>query len=56
MEWAKDHGIHVELIQSGKPHQNASVERFNRTVRYEWLIQYHWASLTQVQDYATSWM
>jgi putative transposase len=56
MEWAKDRGIHIEFIQPGNPQQNAYVERFNRTVRYEWLSQYHWASLAQVQDYATTWM
>jgi putative transposase len=43
MDWAKDHGIHVEFIQPGNPQQYAYVDRFNRTVRYEWLSQYHWA-------------
>ena len=43
MEWAKDCGIHIELIQPGNPQQNAYVERFNRTLRYVWLSQYHWA-------------
>ena len=56
MDWAKDGGIHNEFIQPGNPQQNAYVERFNRTVRYECLSQYHWASLAQVQDYATAWM
>ena len=56
MKWAKDRGIHIEVIQPGNPQQNAYVERFNRTVRYEWLSQYHWASLAQVQDHATAWM
>ena len=27
-EWAKDRGIHIELIQPGNPQQNAYVERF----------------------------
>ncbi len=35
MEWAKERGIHIEFIQPGNPQQNAYVERFNRTVRYE---------------------
>jgi putative transposase len=56
MEWAKDRGIHIEFIQPGNPQQNAYVERFNRTVRYEWLSQYHWASIAEVQDHATAWM
>jgi len=32
------------------------VERFNRTVRYEWLSQYHWDTLEDVQQTATEWM
>ncbi|MES2401959.1 MAG: integrase core domain-containing protein, partial [Pseudomonadota bacterium] len=28
----------------------------NRTVRYEWLSQYHWRNLDEVRDYATQWM
>ncbi len=55
-EWAKASGIKLEYIQPGKPQQNAYIERFNRTARYEWLSQYQWDSLEQVQDYATQWM
>ena len=33
-----------------------SSERFNRTVRYEWLSQYHWSDLEEVRLYATDWM
>jgi putative transposase len=40
----------------GKLQQNAYVERFNRTVRYEWLSQYYWSSIEEVQDFATQWM
>ncbi|KVA53009.1 hypothetical protein WI61_24880 [Burkholderia cepacia] len=29
---------------------------FNRTVRYEWLSQYHWEDLDHVQRFATDWM
>ena len=54
--WAKDWGIRFEYIQPGKPQQNAYVERFNRTVRYEWLSQYYWSSIEEVQDLATQWM
>lgn len=35
--WAKNMGIWLDYIQPGNPKQNAYVERFNRTVRYEWL-------------------
>ena len=55
-EWACEMGIRIEYIQPGNPQQNAYVERFNRTVRYEWLSQYYWNSLSEVQDFATHWM
>ncbi|WP_346825015.1 IS3 family transposase (plasmid) [Ralstonia solanacearum] len=54
--WAQANGIKLEYIQPGKPQQNAYVERFNRTVRYEWLSQYHWGDLEHVQRFATDWM
>jgi len=46
----------TEFIQPRTPQRNAYIERFNRTVRYEWLGQYHWSSLEEVQDHATQWM
>jgi putative transposase len=55
-DWAREWGIQIEYIQPGKPQQNAYVERFNRTVRYEWLSQYCWSSIEEVQDFATKWM
>ena len=48
--WAEQWHIRMDYIQPGKPQQNAYVERFNRTVRYEWLSQYHWADLGTSQD------
>ena len=36
-QWAQNRSIRLEYIEPGKPQQNAYVERFNRTVRYEWL-------------------
>ena len=56
MEWATKHQIHIQHIQPGKPQQNAYVERFNRTVRYEWLSQHYWESINEVQEFATQWM
>jgi putative transposase len=54
--WAQQNGIRIEYIQPGKPQQNAYVERFNRTVRYEWLSQYYWKDLNEIQLFATQWM
>ena len=33
-------GITVRHIQPGQPQQNAHIERYNSTVRHEWLDQY----------------
>jgi putative transposase len=54
--WTKEWGIRFEYIQLGKPQQNAYVERFNKTARYEWLSQYDCSSIKEVQDFATKWM
>lgn len=54
--WAARRRIRIDYIHPGKPQQNAYVERFNRTVRYEWLSQYYWKELEVVQLFATRWM
>ena len=53
--WADRKGIRLDYIQPGKPQQNAYVERYNRTVRYEWLSQYYWEDLDEVRLFATQW-
>jgi putative transposase len=55
-EWASEHKITLLFIQPGNPQQNAYVERFNRTVRYDWLSQYIFETINQVQDAATKWL
>ena len=54
--WAKSRGIRLDFIQPGKPQQNAYIERFNRTVRYDWLAQYLFANIDEVQAAATQWL
>jgi len=54
--WAEQKGIEIRYIQPGKPQQNAYVERYNRTVRYDWLSHYKFDSVTEVQDFATRWL
>jgi putative transposase len=56
LDWAKDKDIKIEHIQPGKPQQNAYVERYNRTVRYDWLSHYLFESIQEVQDFATRWL
>ena len=56
MEWAENRGITLSYIQPGKPQQNAFVERYNRTVRHEWLNLYIFESIEEVQQIATEWL
>jgi len=54
--WAEKQGIAIQHIQPGQPQQNAYVERYNRTVRHEWLDQYIIESIEEAQDQATQWL
>ena len=56
LSWAEDRGIAIQHIQPGKPQQNAYIERYNRTVRHEWLGQYNFTTVSEVQDHATQWL
>jgi len=53
---AETHGIGLQHIQPGKPQQNAYVERYNRTVRHEWLGQILFETIAEVHDHATEWL
>jgi len=54
--WAQRQGIALIYIQPGKPQQNAYIERYNRTVRTEWLGQYIWNTIEEVRQHATRWL
>jgi putative transposase len=56
LAWAEKRGISIQYIQPGKPQQNAYVERYNRTVRHEWLDQNIIDSIEEAQDFATQWL
>ena len=56
LKWATNNDIKIEFIQPGKPQQNAYVERYNRTVRYEWLSQNIFENIEEVQEMATKWL
>jgi len=55
-EWANAKEIKLAYIQPGQLQQNAYIERFNRTARDEWLAQFAWDDLNQVQHAAMQWM
>jgi|GEM_PF-2685083 len=46
----------LNFIQLGKPQKNAYVERFNRTLRYDWLNQYIFETIEDVQHAAIEWL
>ena len=56
MKWAEKQGVAILHIQPGQPQQNAYIERYNRTVRHEWLDQYIIESIQEAQDHATQWL
>ena len=56
VEWANRNQITLMYIQPGKPTQNAYIERFNRTVRHEWLDLHQFTSVAHAQLLATQWL
>jgi putative transposase len=56
VDWANEHRITLLYIQPGKPTQNAYIERFNRTVRHEWLDMHQFESIAHAQLLATQWL
>lgn len=55
-DWAKQKDIELIYTQPGNPQQNAYIERYNRTVRYEWLSCDLFESIAEVQETATHWL
>ena len=56
VDWANERQITLMYIQPGKPTQNAYIERFNRTVRHEWLDMHLFESIEHAQSLATAWL
>ena len=54
-KWTRQHQITLIFIQPGKPTQNALIERFNRTVRQEWMELNSFKSIEHAQEVATEW-
>ena len=55
-DWARSQGVTILYIQPGNPQQNAYIERFNRTVRYDWLNQDIFTTIEEVREKATQWL
>ena len=53
--WCQHRGIQLAYIQPGKPNQNAYIERFNRSYRYELLDAWVFTSLADVRDLSEAW-
>jgi hypothetical protein len=49
-------GERKALFRDGRPAENAYVERYNRTVRHEWLDQHLFDSIEHARETATQWL
>lgn len=54
-DWAGRRRIKIDYIERRNPQQSTYVKRFNRTVLCEWLSQYRFDTVDEVQDFATKW-
>lgn len=54
--WAKKDQLQSVFIQPENPQQNTYIERYNRTVSYDWLNQFLFETIAEVQLHATQWL
>ncbi|MBS0981498.1 transposase [Acetobacter thailandicus] len=52
----RKHGITLIYRQQGNPQQSTYIEHYNRTARQEWLEQYLFEGIQDVQEVATQWL
>ena len=48
--------IKIEYMETLRLTLTALAGRYNRTVRYDWLNQYLFESLEEIQEFATAWL
>jgi putative transposase len=53
--WAAQHGVHLHVIQPGKPVQHAFIESFNGTFRDECLNEHWFLTLQEAQLVIEAW-
>jgi putative transposase len=56
IDWANEHRITLMYTQPRKPRQYTYIERFNLTVRQEWLDLHLFESVEHAQELATKWL
>lgn len=56
LAWAAKRGIRIDFTQPSQRQQNAYVEHYNRTVRYEWLVHHLFETLDEIQDFSNRWL
>ena len=54
-QWCARRGIQAGLHSTGKPNQNAYIERFNRSYRYELPDAWVFTTLSDVRDFSEAW-
>jgi len=55
VSWCKTNGIFIDYVESGKPNQNAFIERFNRSYRIEVLDSWLFRNLDEVRELIETW-
>lgn len=53
---AEEHEVMLDIIEPGKPTQNAFIERFNRTYRIEILDFYLFRTLNEAREITERWL
>ncbi len=55
VDWCQANCILIAYIEPGKQDQNAFIERFNRSLRYEVLDLYLFRNLAEVREIVSQW-
>jgi putative transposase len=56
VDWCTEHGVAIHYLQTGKPDQNAYIERFNRSYRTEILNAHLFESIAELRALTDTWL